>query len=865
MGSHNEKQPPKFADQLLQWFCSKDYLEEVLGDLHEYHYRLQESQVRYVKLRYWLAVIKFFNWSTMTGEDRSGGSTNLLSMFKNFTRIFWRNVLKHRLASAINILGLFVGVLSVFFIYMYIYHELSYDRYHPDYKRIYRLVDGIKLDEGFSPGAIVPFGWGDDIQRAFPEVDAMTRVRHSTRFTPTVEYEDKIFNEFGFVFIDSTYFDVFHSYFLARRAGNPLSEPNGIVIDEQIATKYFGDEDPLGKVLTLDQNKKYEVRAVISTPANSSFKFNFALLLNPEHPERFWTHTFFKLKDGLDTKAFEASLESYAKETYSSRSYGSRQSLEPKLQPLADIRLHSELEYEFSQNSSITYIYLFAGVGIMILTIAVMNFVNMTTARAVERAKETNVRKVLGAVRKQLVAQFIIEGLWYAFVAVVLSLLAVVIMLPSFNLWTGKDISMSILWQNYNPLYMFLATVLLGMLASIYPALYLSKASIIPSVKYSGAKSGYTRRGLVIIQFSLSTIMIIGAIIIQKQMHFFQDKELGFNSRSNLVIPLRDPNLQKNHKVFKEELKKHHAINEVSFTQTLPGQRDKMATLVFKEEGKKETTIVPTFLTDHGFLNALEIKILAGRNFDPDIASDQNACLVNKKALELFGWEDAIGKKLEAVDLKLKGKVIGVTENFHYASLHSEVEPLVIYPVEFFPQAFNYILVNFESGTRDEVMAYVQENWTKHASDIPLDYTILGDDWQTLYIDDVNKAQVFGLFAFASVLLSILGLFGLTYFTLDRRSKEVSVRKVLGASISNIFVLVAIDFLKLILLSNLLAWPLAYIASNRWLQEFAYRIDIGLLTFILSSAAVFLIAIATISLQTLKLALINPAERLKYE
>lgn len=858
--------PPYWPTLILNWICSSKFLEEIEGDLLEYYERdLQYTNKWVAQYRYTLNAIKFMNSSNF--KERNSSATRARPMLLSSIKTGYRNALRNGFYSLLNLSGLIIGITSFLFVAAYLLDELSYDRYQSDADRIYRITDGVKFDDDFSPGAIVPSGWADGFGSGIPEIEEVGRIHQAARFNPTIKFENKIFSETGFIFIDSTLLNIFQYNFTYKKSGNPLSYPNSIILTDRMAEKYFGATNPLDKTLVVNGNQNYIVSGVIQMPGNNSFKFDFAALFIPPKEDRMWNHTFVRLTPQTDVKELERKLEEFTKETYGDRPYAVRQTMSPQLQPLTSIHHHSNLKFEYATNSSIIYVYMFTAIGLIVLMITSINFINLTTARASTRLKEIGIRKVVGAVKRQITFQLLLENILVVLLTSILALIIIYLLNPAFNQWTGKQIEIFSLLNPTRWAILIAGVSILGLLSGLYPAMSLSTHTFGNQNNLLKApKTHAIRNVLVMGQFILSTLMIIGAIVIDRQLSLFQNTELGFDKMTNIILRVPDKEVSKKHETFRNELLQNSAIRNVSFTQTFPGERDKMAVLVYKAATEDETTIIPTFLTDLHFAKTLGIEIIEGRYFDDSRPEDRNNCLINRKAAELMGWADgAVGKEMHAIDLNLKGKVIGVTENFNFSSLHDDIEPLVIFPVLQFPQAFNVAIVNIEPGQIASVIPMIEETWKKFSVESPFDYALLDDNLKSLYLQDLTIGRVFRAFVILSVIISCIGLFGLTLYTLERRTKEISIRKVLGATTKGITLLISGSFLKLVFVANLIAIPLAYWLAKRWLNEFSYRINLGIDIFLSAILLSLLIALVTIILLTIQKALANPASQLKYE
>lgn len=824
----------------------------------EYYERDLRDRTRIMaNLNYALNAIQFIKSSNMKSEE-ARSSVMLMSGIKTG----YRNALKHKFFSLLNLSGLVIGITTSLFLLVYILDELSYDTFHVDSELIYRVTDEIELEKDFTRSAIVPSMWADGFSTDIPEIESIARIRPVKRFNPVVKYKDRVFTETSFIDIDSTLLNVFTYDFVHKVAGNPLSIPDAVILSDRMAMKYFGDLNPIGEVIEVN-DLKMTVTGMFRKRANDSFAFDFAGIFDGPGDEARWVHTLIKLKPNTDAGVLSSKLTEYVRSSYEKIEW-----LDTKieLQPLIKIHHYSDLKFEYGQNSSIIYIYLFSVVSVMVLLITLINFVNLTTSKATSRMKEIGIRKVAGATRFQISVQVLAETLFYVLTASIIAILLLFALMPYFNDFTQKEIN---LLEVLTPAYwsiIFATIVLLSFSAGIYPAVLLSTLTLRSHELKGTQASGSIRKALVVIQFALSSLMIMGAIVVTRQLELFQNNELGFDKASTLILRVADDKVREAFREMKGELNQISGINSVSFTQTFPGEREKMAVLVFNVEGMEDVSTYPTFLTDFSFTQALEIELLAGRHFDETRPADKNAILINEKAAAGLGWtpEEAIGKNFKGVHLPIDGNVIGVTTNFNINSLHNDLEAVVIAPVTFFPRAFNAAIINFNSNPED-ILPAIETTWRGFSEVAPFDHTLLDDNLQTLYRQDFTKGKIFRMFVLLTIVLSCIGLFGLTFYTLDKRTKEISIRKVLGASTQNITLLMGSTFIKLVLIANLIAIPLAYLASNQWLQEFSYRINLTVDVFLIGAFLSLLISISTIVYLTIKKALINPAKQLKCE
>ena len=791
-------------------------------------------------------------------------------MFQNYLKIAFRNIKKHKGYSFINIFGLASGIACCVLILLYVQDELSYDGYHQNAERVYRLVNDFNFQGSPAASPIIHASWGKAIAEDFPEVE--TVIRFKRHWTPRlIRYQDKQFYEEKFLWVDPEVLNVF-SWELAQ--GNPqtvFSEPFSVVLTHEMAQKYFDDENPLGKTINFHQQQDYKITGVLKKiPEQSHFKFGFLASwssLGENTLNNSWPYTYFLLHHDASVEAFASKLPVFLDERFGNANQ--LNSYNPQLQRLTDIHLHSHLLYEMESNSDIAYVYIFSVVALLILGIACFNFMNLATARSANRAREVGLRKVLGAQRFQLIKQFLGESLLFAVFALLLAIAIVELFLPLFNSLTEKAIDI----DYFGNLLLFsglLGTiVIIGIVAGSYPAMFLSAFQPVKTLKGS-RNAGATgrsplRKMLVVLQFGITVFLIIATLMIDNQLSFISNTRLGFDKEQIIVVPTRTAAVRQHIETIKAELLRNPNIANVSFATNMPGEIPSMPIMPVVPEGtrREDAKTLSTFVVDHDFIKTLDIEISEGRGFSREFAGDTSAFIVNEAAAASFGWENAIGKTLEIPNFQRKGQVVGVVKDFNFTSLHSKIEPVVIHvgPPGWFAVFAVKTLPNNIPGT----IQFLEKTWQQLAPDLPFSFSFLQDDLNTLYQAEKKIGQIFHLFSFLAIFIGALGLFGLASFAAEQRTKEIGIRKVLGASVAGLIHLLTKDFLILVALSNLIAWPLAWLAVNAWLQDFAYRVDINLWIFLLSGGFVIAIALLTISYQTIKAALANPVKALRYE
>jgi putative ABC transport system permease protein len=791
-------------------------------------------------------------------------------VFKNYLKIAIRSLKHNKLYSVINIAGLAVGMACCILILLYVKDELSYDRYHEKADRIYRVFTQEFQNGRWSNDAGTPDLLGPALIKEYPEIEEVVRFFHPSWVDKwAVSVNSRYFYEENLFFADPAIFKVFTFPLILGNPDTSLKEPNSIVLAEEAARKYFGPENPLGKVLVIDNRVEAMVTGVArNVPPNSHFRFDLLVSFesNPEkwalnnwRTHNFYTYLLFQTKP--DPREFEYKLAAFVK-----KHFGDVKDEKLALQPLTDIHLHSKtFEYEMADNNGdASLIYVISAVAAGILLIGCVNFMNLATARSAGRAREVGLRKIVGANRMKLVKQFLGESLVFSFLAALLALPILRAFLPVVNHLTAKNLS---LYQNdavWVGLSLAGLAVLVGFLAGSYPAFFLSAFYPVKVLKGrlgAGLKGALVRKALVAAQFAISLILMIGTLIISNQLRFCQKKDLGFAKENVVVLPLRDMRAKAMFQSLKNELLRHPEIMSVAGSEAVPGIS--VGTRGMFPEGSSWNPRNSLFV-GYDFFKTLDIEMKEGRDFSPDFPSDaEDAYIVNEAAVKDFGWDSPLGKKIIwRGDRNGQGYVIGVVKDFHYRSLHQNIEPLVI---QLQPDSSAFVSVRLKTANILGTMSFIKKKWVDVNPGHPFDYFFLDQNYDRLYRSEKRTAELISYFTFLALFVASLGLFGLVSYASEQRTKEIAVRKVLGASIWSVMRLIIQEFVLCILTANLIAWPIAYFAMSRWLRNFAYQTSIGPGTFFLAAASVLFIGLLTISVQTVKAALANPALALRYE
>ena len=802
-------------------------------------------------------------------------------MISNYIKIAFRNILKHRGYSFINIIGLAVGMSCFILISFLVWDEFSYDRFNEHASRIYRLtLDAQVGDKLFltakSSGPLVK-SLMDDV----PGVEASTHVRvvgdHSMRFG------DRSFTEYRLYLADSMVFRIFTFSVVEGDARTFLTKPNTIVITDEMARRYFGDTPALGKTLVMDGLSPYMVCGVVKRfPSNSHWHFNSLVSSwpRPAGDEAYWLgnnwYTYVLLKPGTSgeqaEKTFQAIVAQHVRPILKQVFAADWNSMEARgmhyrylFQPILDIHLHSHLDEEFEPTGSISTVSMFIMIGVLILAIACINFMNLNTSRSAQRAKEIGVRKVLGSQRSQLITLFLNEAVLLTFFAMLLSLGIVEIVLPTLSTFMNKQLS----FQNVGlPVMMggsIVLVLIVALFAGSYPAFVLSSFQPVKVLKgelRAGIGSGRLRGLLVLTQFTISIALIIGTIVIYRQLRYVQAKDLGFDKDQMLVID-NTWLLGNGSNSFKEIVLKRPGVLGAAFTQNLPG--NDIASGAYRPEGGDRTNLMMfrQLWADFDFLPMIGVKLREGRFFSKDMATDSmSAVIINQSAAKVLGYSNPVGRNLIGYfDRERTLKIIGVTEDFHYEPLHLPVLPTVILVSHGYPTR----IVLKVHGNIPEIVRDLNEQWSSFSGGQPFTAYFLDQHLETYYRRDEAEGVLFAVLAGIGILISCLGLLGLTMHATEQRTKELGIRKVLGASGSSLMGLLTKELLSIVIIANLIAWPVAYFAMRRWLQDFAYHVEIGWWVFALAGSVALAIALLTISFQTIKAVRANPAEALKYE
>lgn len=806
-------------------------------------------------------------------------------MFKNYIKIALRNIKKEKFYSLLNIAGLCIGIAATLLIYLYVNSELSYDKFHKDIDKMYLVKLQGKIGDQEIDVAVTCPPMANALVTEFPEVEAATRLQIINE--EVVRIEDVVFTEDNVFMADSNFFDFFSFKLLEGNPKTALTEPHTLVLSESMAKKYFGEESPIDKLMTLGRfNSTYKVTGVVEdTPENSHFTYNILLSASSSQhlKSTAWLsnniYTYFKINEGADInrvqERFKDLVIKYVGPEVQQFMGVSLEQMEASggaygfiAFPVKDIHLESKSSAHVEPGGSITYVYIFIAIAALIILIACINFMNLATARSAGRAKEVGLRKTFGSSRSTLIKQFLSESFIFSLIATILSLGIVILLLPQFNLISGKNLSIESLFQ---PDFIFISLgvlILIGFLAGSYPAFYLTSfqpAEVLKGKVKEGMKSGFIRNALVVVQFFISTFLIICTVVVYSQLQFFHNTNIGMD-KENIIVVSNAERLQTNKTAFKESLSSLNGITSVSFTNnSFPGVNN---TTVFKNPHTSEDHIVGTYYADHEHIDVMNFTLVEGRYFSKDFPSDSTAVVVNEAAVKEFGYSEPLKEKVQTMDrspsidnpVKTDLRIVGVVKDFNFEGLHRKVRPMVIQLGDWGSKA----MIKY-SGDPKEAVGKVEEMWKKNAANEPFEYQFMDENFDALFRAEERMGQVFTIFTGLAIIIACLGLVGLSAFTAQKRIKEIGVRKVMGASETSLVMLLNKEFTRLVLVAFVIAAPLAYYTMDNWLNNFAYRINIGWIVFAIAAFVTLAVAWLTVSFQSLKAAKSNPVNSLRSE
>jgi putative ABC transport system permease protein len=801
-------------------------------------------------------------------------------MLRNYVKTAIRNLWKNRTFSLINIGGLAVGMAVSFLILLYILNEVTYDRFNENYTNIYRMATKIDAQGRHLEVPSVPAPLGPALVEQFPEVIQAARLR--VRGKGIISYKDKLFEESGIYHADP---DLFRIFTIPVVRGNPdtwLEAPFTMVVTEEIAHKYFGDEDPMGKTIKIDDRNTYTITGIVQKmPENSHFKFSMiGSLSSLEKLQRdlnlwmgFNYNTYILLEGNPNLEEITQKYHNLLMANMPDQFKQLGVEVQIFLQALPEIHLHSHLEAEMEPPGNPAFIRILTTIALFILLIACINFMNLSTAQSARRAREVGMRKVLGAHRRKLIAQFLGESLLLSFISLVIAVIFIFFLLPVFNQLVSKGLVFNPAQNGMILVGLLGVTLLVGLMAGVYPAFFLSSfvpLEVLKSRFKAGKGHSFFRNGLVSLQYIISITLICCTFVIFYQLHHVKNRNLGFDKEQIVVIPFRGQVHQK-HEVLKNEILRLPGVIKAACSSSDPSGVNNETMFSFEGIAQKKQ-VFPFMDIDTDYLDTMGMELAAGRNFSPDRPSDKKAVILNETLVQQLGWDNPLGKIVSMIDveetestgpqfIEVPYTVIGVVRDFHFESLHQKIRGHLMKMAG----EVNRISVKLRPGSIAETLRSGEKIWRELEPAYPFQYTFLDESFDRLYRSEQRMGQIFISFTSIAILISCLGLFGLASFTTEQRTKEIGIRKVLGASLSNILLLLSREFTKWVLLANLIAWPIAYYAMWKWLQGFAYRIDLEFWIFLLSGIMAFFIALLTVVSKSLGAATTNPVNALRYE
>jgi putative ABC transport system permease protein len=809
-------------------------------------------------------------------------------MWLSYIKVAFRSLIKQRLYSIINIIGLAIGVTTCILILMFVEYEESYDSFHPNAENIYRLnLDG-KLGDNEFRMTYSTAPAGPTLLEEYPEVVNYVRIRN-TGF-PVLRYEDKVFSEENWWQADSSIFEVFNIPMVMGDPSTALTQPFSVVITERMASKYFGDEDPMGKTFNSDNRTDWTVTGVVQEmPHNSHWHFDFlgSMATYGDTRGTMWLsnnfQTYLLLAEGADVKAFEAKFPELVRkyvgpqiQQFLGISFDQLQERGDAyslfLTPLLDIHLNSHLDGEIEVNGDGQIVTIFMYIAIFILLLACINYMNLSTARSMSRAREIGIRKTLGGKRGQIIVQFLSESIFVTFIAFTVAIFLVQVLVPWFSTLIDTPLTLNV--SDLPTIYLWVIPV--GLLAGSYPAFLLSSfnpVKVLKGGKSASSSKNWLRNGLVIFQFAVSVTLLISTMIIRDQLNYLQTKDLGLNPE-NLLIVKKTDDIGRSMAAFKTGVRDDPGAVIVSNSTAIPGNPDgyngNANSMVINDV--QETRLLASFMVDYEFARAYDLKMAEGRFFDRNRSNDTNTVVINQAAAKAFGITDPLGRDLITYfrEEPTLIKIIGVVEDYHFESPQQEIRPMAMFllgdgTARFRPNWGKFVTVKYDPTRLDATLAHIETTWKQYAGEQAMEFDHFDEFYAGLYRSERQSAQIVLLFAGLAIFIACLGLLGLASFNAERRTKEIGIRKVLGASVGSVLMLLSKDTLKLMVVAVFIAIPVAYYAMNEWLQNYAYRIDISVMVFIGASLIAMIVAVVTVAWQSYQSAVANPIKSLRYE
>lgn len=797
-------------------------------------------------------------------------------MFKNYIKTAWRNVVRNKMYTAINVLSIAIALAAFWLIALYVGDEYSYDRNIPDADRIYRVAQHAVWESSSMDVPLTAPPFAPAMKNAFPEVEVATRI--DMEGGGIMQYDNKTIRQNDIIFSDDQFFKVFGYDFIYGNAATALSKPQSIVITDSFATKLFGDASKaLDKAIYFGKENPNTITGVIKDiPENTHLKFSAVRssdAFNTNEWQNFYVYTYLKLTRSASVATLEKKLPQFAAVNFLKGLGAKKYSME--LQPLTAIHLHSNLQYELGANGSISRVYMFIAIAVLILIIGLINYMNISTARSSVRVKEVGIRKVVGSGRGNLAKMFITEAMMITFIAAVIAFFIANTALPLFNNISGKELTIWRFGVAGTLLALVAFVALTGIIGGIYPAFFLSRFKTIPALKglIGNVRANlFFRKSLVVFQFMITVVMIAGSIIIYRQLQYALNKDLGFNKEQTLCFHIDDVSVRKQADALKTQLLKNPAIQNVAYAGNPIGNNDLGGnSYTFEQNGAMSTNgqMAQELMVDEDFLKTIDLKLEQGRNFSAAMPTDKTgSILINETLKNKLGWKDAIGKKMQFKRNQFSSMetrtVIGVVKDFHTYSLQHTIEPLVIMMPAYAEQKDN-LYIKISKDKTAEGLAYIRQVYAQFDKNNAPDLHFLDENFARQYSAEQKQEQLSMIFTILAVVIACLGLFGLAAFTAAQRVKEIGIRKVLGASVASVTFMLGKDFIKLVCISVVVAIPVAWYAMNEWLQDFAYRINIEWWMFLLAAVIALVITVCTVSFQSVRAAMANPVRSLRTE
>ena len=812
-----------------------------------------------------------------------------MSLLKNYFLSLARNAIRDKFFTLLNLLGLAVGITASILIFIYIQDQLTYDKHNENYERIYRLEGDFFINEKLDQIAIVQIPLAPTLKDEYPEVEEFTRILPQPNLY--FEKEENAFKEDSIAYADSTIFKVFTIPFLTGDPTTALNEPYTMVISETLANKYFGNWDVVGESMKALDGSNYTIKGVFrDLPTNTHLRFNGLLSaatveeqmgseqFNDRSANSFWnvtTYAYILMAKNTTPDMILSKFPDFYDKYMAELGEQIKASFDLRITPLADVHFQKdELSYDLPKGN-MNYVFIMGIIGVLLVVIASINYTNLTTARATNRSKEIGIRKVGGAGKNRLRAQFLGESVAMAIAAGVLAAVITILVLPLFNDLTSKTFDWKIIFQPMVILFMIGVSVLTGLISGLYPATYLASLNPVSILKGNGISStdrGWLRRGLVIVQFLISAVMVIGSIIISMQMRFIQTKDLGFDKEQILLISLNDTAVVNNANAFMEEIERHPAVQETALSTTAPGRFTGKRVMTAEDiSGEMQEKVFNNIIVNYEYLDAMGMSLVSGRFYDREFGSDQtNSIVVNEALVKDMQWgEDALGKKF-IMGVNIQGannpeaEIIGVVKDFNYGSLHNPIEPLVLRCLEN-TQFMRQLTVRVNRDQMQEALTWIEEKRDEFNPAYPIQYSYLSDELDALYEEEQIVFALVISFTILIIFIAALGLLGLSAFMTAKRTRETGIRRVMGASQNQILNIFIVQFSKWVIISNVIAWPVSYFVIQPWLQNFTYRISFPFWTFIISLLLSLTIAVITVSWQAVKASRMNPATSIRAE